>query len=218
MSLPSIGVNGIGHRCEPREASGVNAAGPTREVQAALARLDRRGFLRLAGIATAAGLLPAGCGAAPAALAPPPGLRLAVLSPRAYATFQAFALRLVGPACSALVTSRAIDPAAAADAWVARLPGLASALGQGLAVLEWAVWPLLPKLAPFTALDARAQDRVLEDLLRSRMAIKRDLYRGLKSLATLTVYAQPAVRSRLGHPGPFSAEGIAAAMRWGDGP
>lgn len=182
--------------------------------EAALARLDRRAFLRLAGLATAAGVLPVGCGALPPALAPPPGLPLAVLSPRAYATFQAFALRLVGPACGALIVERRIDPAAAADAWIARLPALAGALGQGLAVLEWAVWPLLPKLAPFTSLAPDAQDRVLENLLRSRVALKRDLYRGLKSLATLTVYTQPAVRSRLGHPGPFSAEGIRAAMRW----
>jgi hypothetical protein len=190
------------------------AAFASSEAEGALARLDRRAFLRLAGLATAAGVLPSGCGAAPAVFAPPPTLRLSVLSPRAYATFQAFTLRLVGPACGALIVERTIDPAAAADAWVARLPGLAGALGQGLAVLEWAVWPLLPKFAPFTALGSDAQDRVLDDLLRSRMALKRDLYRGLKSLATLTVYAQPAARGRLGHPGPFSAEGIRAAMTW----
>src|SRR5690554_5082175 len=98
---------------------------------------------------------------------------------------------------------------------MAARPELARVLGQGLAVLEWGVWPLLPKLRPFTALDPEGQERVIEDLLRSRMDLKRDLYRGLKSLATLVVYGDPAVRARLGHPGPFDAAAIARAMDGG---
>lgn len=190
----------------------------SRKAERALAGLDRRAFLRLAGGVTALGVLPAGCDGIPAGLLPLPGGALRVLSARAYATFQAFSLRLVGPALAAQIVGRELDPAAAADAWLARLPALGPVVGQGLALLEWAPWPLLPKLRPFTGLGGSGQDRVIEDLLRSRLDLKRDLYKGLKSLVTLGVYAQPAARVQLGHPGPFSAEGIRAAMRWNAGP
>lgn len=181
-------------------------------VERALAPLDRRGFLRLAGAIAATGLLPSGCGAVPASLAPPPDRVLAVLTPRAYATFQAFSMRLVGPRLGAEIAARGLDPAGVADAWVARQPALGAVLGQGLAVLEWSVWPLLPKWRPFTALAGEGQDRVVKDLLASRWDWKRDLYRGLESLATLAVYSDPAARALIGDPGPFDAEGIRLAM------
>jgi len=181
-----------------------------RDAERALAALDRRAFLRLTGALAATGLLPAGCGGVAPELAPPTELQ--ALSPRGYATFQAFAMALAGPRAAAAIAARELDPAAAADAWVARLPALGAALGQGLALLEWGVWPLLPKWAPFTGLDLAGRERVLEDLQRSRLAVKRDLYKGLKSLATLAVYAQPAARRLTGFPGPFDAAGIATAM------
>lgn len=182
------------------------------ETEAALGALDRRGFLRLTGALAAAGLLPAGCGGAPPGLAPPAGLELRVLSPRGYATFQAFAMRLAGPRVAAAIEARELDPAGAADAWVARLPALGEALGQGLALLEWGVWPLLPKLGTFTGLGPEGQDRVIGNLLRSRASVKRDLYKGLKSLATLVVFTAPAVHPLVGFPGPFDSAGIATAM------
>jgi hypothetical protein len=182
------------------------------DVEQALAALDRRAFLRLAGGLAAAGLLPAGCGGVPPALAPPPGHALRALSPRGYATFQAYAMRLLGPRVAAAITAGELDAAGAADAWVARQPALAAVLGRGLVLLEWGVWPLLPKGAPFTALDLAGQDRVIENLQRSRLSLKRDLYKGLKSLASLAVYTQPAAHRLVGYPGPFAAAGIAAAM------
>jgi hypothetical protein len=203
-------MSGAGKRSGDDEAEAGPAA--AREAERALAALDRRGFLRLAGGLGALGVLPAGCGGVAPELAPPPGRALQALSPRGYATFQAFAMALAGPRAAAAIAARELDPAAAGDAWVARVPALGEALGQGLALLEWGVWPLLPKWAPFTALDARGRERVLADLQRSRMALKRDLYKGLKSLATLAVYAQPAARRWIGHPGPFDAAGIARAM------
>ena len=69
----------------------------------ALARLDRRGFLRLAGGMAAAGLLPTGCGGVPPELAPPADLR--ILSPRGYATLNAAAVRLLGPPAAVLIRS-----------------------------------------------------------------------------------------------------------------
>jgi hypothetical protein len=189
----------------------VNPPTPERIV-ADWAALDRRGLLRAAGVLVAAGVLPTGCGGIPRGLAPPPDPPLAVLSPRGYATFQAFAMRLAGPRVAAAIAAGSLDPAAAADAWSVRLPAVGAALGQGLALLEWGVWPVLPKWATFTALAPTAQDRVIEDLQRSRWAWKRDLYKGLKSLATLAVFTAPAARPLVGFPGPFDAEGIAAAM------
>lgn len=183
------------------------------EVRSELARLDRRGFLRLAGGIAAAGLLPAGCAAeTPEFLRPPAGARLGVLSPRAYATFQAVAMRCVGPRGAEAIRARRIDPARAADAWVARVPALAEPLSQGLWVIEWGVYPLVAKWRPFTALDGARQDRVLEDLMRSRLDLKRDLFKGVKSLAMLTFYSDPAARTAVGHPGPFDARGIGVAM------
>ncbi len=178
----------------------------------AFARLDRRGFLRLAGVAIGAGLLPAGCGGVPDELRPPPGLALASFSPRGYATFRAVAMRMVGPLGAAVIRAGTCDPAHAADQWARRVPALAGPLVQGLWLLEWGVAPLVTKWRPFTALDGAAQDRVLEDLMRSRLDLKRDLFKGVRSLALLTYYADPASRAAIGHPGPFDAAGIAVAM------
>jgi hypothetical protein len=48
--------------------------------------------------------------------------------------------------------------------------------------------------------------------MRSRLEAKRDLFRGLRSLAMLTFYADPRAQAFAGYPGPFDAAGIAAAM------
>jgi len=182
------------------------------DVAEPFARLNRRSFLRLAGGLAATGLLPTGCGGVPPALAPSSDLVLGVLSPRAYATFTAVAMRCVGPRGAEAIQARRIDPARAADLWVARLPALAGPLVQGLWLLEWGVAPLVAKWRPFTALDGAGQDRVLEDLMRSRLDLKRDLFKGLKSLSMLVTYSAPESRALVGYPGPFDAAGIAAAM------
>ena len=194
-----------------------DAGGLPRDVAEPFGRLDRRGFLRFAGLLAGAGVLPAGCGGVPSELNPPGGVDLQVLSPRSYATFQAVAMRCVGPRGAEGIRARRIDPARAADAWVARLPALADPLVQALGVLEWGVAPLLAKWRPFTALDGASQDRVLEDLMRSRLELKRDLFKGLKSLSMLTFYSDPASRAEVGYPGAFDAAGIAAAMTYAPG-
>ncbi len=183
-----------------------------RDVSEPFARLDRRGFLRLVGAVAATGMLPAGCSGVPPALNPADPATLQVLSPRAYATFQSVAMRCVGPRGAEAIQARRIDPARAADIWVARLPALAGPLVSGLWLLEWGVAPLVAKWRPFTALDGAGQDRVLEDLMRSRLDLKRDLFKGLKSLSMLTFYSAAESRALVGYPGPFDAAGIAAAM------
>jgi len=187
------------------------------DVAEPFARLDRRGFLRFAGALAATGILPSGCGRAPTELNPPIGVDLQVLSPRAYATFQSFAMRCVGPRGAEAIWAGRIDPARAADLWVARLPALAGPLVQALWVLEWGVAPLVAKWRPFTALDGVGQDHVLEDLMRSRLDLKRDLFKGLKSLSMLTFYSDPASRALNGYPGALDAAGIVAAMTYEPG-
>jgi hypothetical protein len=183
----------------------------------ALAPLDRRGFLRLAGLALAAGLAPSGCARAlPEWMRPPATAPLRVLSARSYAVLAAASARLVGGEGAAWIAAGRVRPAATADAWLAGVPALAGPLSQGLALLEWGVVPLLGKLRPFTALRPAAQDAVLAELLHSRLALKRDLFRGLRSVAYLTFYADPAVRPLIGHPGPFGRGDvpIGEAMRY----
>jgi hypothetical protein len=176
---------------------------PALDLRRAAAELDRRAFLRLAGAAAAAGLLPAGCGGLSDVLAPPPGLQLVVLSPRAYATLNAAGARIVGPSGAGLIARRTVDVAALADQLLARSPALARPLARGLTVLEFGVWPLVAKLQAFTSLTASAQDAVLADLARSRLGTKRALFTGVRSLVLSTFYGSPATRLLSGYPGPF---------------
>ena len=197
---------------------------PTLEAMGTLARagagLERRAFLKLAGSLAVAGLVPSGCGGVPDRWAPPDGVPLAVLSPRAYATFTAAAARLVGPTGGALIAERRVDAGRFADAFLARTPDLAAPLGQALVVLEFAVWPVLPKVRPFTALSEPAQDAVLDELMRSRLSLKRQIFAGVRSLAMLAFYSAPESRAVSGYPGPFgsAAVPIGAAMIGPDDP
>ena len=156
-----------------RIGAGIVAPGAGR-VTVDLARaarpLDRRSFLRFAGVAAAAGVLPSGCGGVPATLAPPADLSLAVLRPRAYATFTAAALRIVGPrgrrAHRHARRSTSDGSRTRCSRARRRWPRRSS---QALVVLEFGVWPLVDKVRPFTSLAGQAQDAVLADLARSRL-------------------------------------------------
>jgi hypothetical protein len=173
----------------------------------AAAGLERRAVLQLFGMA-AAGLLPGGCGGGPSWLAPPPGPPLAVLTPRAYATFTAAAARLVGPTGadphrSAPARRRPHGRRPARPLARARGP-----LGQALLVLEFGVRPVLAKWRPFTALDGAAQDAVLEDLVRSRFDLKRQIFAGVRAMALLAFYGLDASRAVSGYPGPFGSDAV----------
>ncbi|MCW5889720.1 MAG: hypothetical protein KIT14_04135 [bacterium] len=184
----------------------------TPAVAHAAAALDRRTFLRLAGLAAAAGLVPTGCGGGQA---PAAGTTLQVLSSRQYATLTAAAARLVGPRGAALIRDRAVDPAAAADALLARSPLVGGLVAQALTVLEFGVWPLLPKLRPFTALDDDAQDALLRDCMTSSMDLKQALFAGVRGIVMGAFYGQAATQPLTHYPGPFGlgAVTIADAMQ-----
>jgi hypothetical protein len=167
---------------------------------AALSALDRRAFLRLAGLAAASGLLPAGCGSAPAPLLPPPGLALRFLTPRTWAVFTAASARIVGPAGAERIAARRLEPGARAEAFLASAPSLASTLRQALLVLEFGIPPLLAKLRPFTALAPAGQDAILRELMDSRLETKRLLFGGVRSLALLACYGDPVSRGWFDYP------------------
>ena len=193
----------------------MTAPDAAREARAALDELDRRGFLRLVGGVASAALLPTGCGGAPADYAPPPDLALEHLTPRTYAVLIAAAERIVGPGGGPLVRERRVDPGAAAEAFLASSPALAGTLRQALLVLEFGVPPLVAKWRPFTALDGPSRDAALDDLVASRLALKRTLFKGVKSISLLGFYGSPAGRARTGYPADLgAAEGVEAAMTY----
>jgi hypothetical protein len=173
--------------------------------------LDRRTFLRLAGIAAASGLVPAGCAGVPDRYAPSPGAPLAVLSPRGYATLTAAAMRVVGPEGAELIRRRVVDVGRSADDLLARSPRLAAPLRQALVLLEFGVWPVCAKLRPFTSLDGAAQDAVLADLAASQIALKRVLFGGVRSIALTTFYGSSASAALSRYPGPFGLGAVTIA-------
>jgi hypothetical protein len=178
------------------------------EVRRAARTLGRRDVLRLAGFAAAAGIVPSGCRGVPSDLAPPAGVRLRILTPRTYAVFTAAAARLVGPAGASLIRARGPDVGRQADRFLAGTPETAGPLGQALLVLEFGVWPLVPKLRPFTALDEVAQDAVLGGLMRSRFDLARRLFGGVRSLAYFAFYGARESRPLTGYPGPFGSDTV----------
>jgi hypothetical protein len=185
-------------------------------VRGLVAALDRRAFLKAAGYGAALGLLPLGCGAAPPGLAPPHDLTLEALSPRTYVTFGAATARLVGPEGGRAIEAGRLQPARHAESWLRALPGIAPLLQQALLVLEFAPFPLIAKLRPFTQLSGEAQDAALAELMGSRFAWKRAVFGGVRGFAMLAYYSDPASRSWTGYPGPFGGLGatVEDAMRY----
>jgi hypothetical protein len=197
-------------------SSGPRSRAADAALRDALGRLDRRRFLAL-GLGTAgAALWPTGCGGAPEALRPAPGLELRQLSPRAYATFTAAALRIAGPDAARAIADRRIDAGLAADRWADREPGLGGTLSMALGVLEFGIPPVVPKWRPFTRLSNAAQDSVLGSLLSARLDVSRDIVRGVRSLVFVAVYGDPLGARLSGHPGPAGNDTatIAAAMTY----
>ncbi len=183
------------------------------ELARSLAALDRRGFLRLAGLAAAAGWLPAGCRGAPAGAGPPPELALRVLSPRSYAVVNAATERIVGERGREALRAGRVDPGARADAFLGQEPGLADLLEQALFALEFGVFPFVGKLRPFSALDAPARDAVLDELMRSRWSLKRNLFKGVKSIAVLAFYGSALYQPVTQLPG-VAGVGVRDALRY----
>ena len=76
----------------------------------------------------------------------------------------------------ALIADRRVDAGAIADELLGRMPQVAGAVGTALTVLEFGVPPLVWKVRPFTSLGTDEQDGVLDDLMRSRFDLGRQLF------------------------------------------
>lgn len=190
------------------------APGPRLEqarLEQALAPLGRRSFLKLTAGALA-GILPAGlenCGdRIRRRSGVPEDVDPVFFSPRTYAVLNQVTMRMVGARGARLISAGRVDPAATADAWLADLGAVAEPFQTGLWVLEYGIWPLLAKWHPFTALAPADQDEVLVDLMRSRLAAKRQLFGALKTFGCLAFYADARTRGLTGYPGPWGGRGI----------
>jgi hypothetical protein len=88
-------------------------------------------------------------------------------------------------------------------------PGLVAELNQALHLFENAVTGLLFNLrpSPFTLADGATQDRILEDWRTSRLHVRRQVYKALRTLCASTYFAMPEAWPSVGYPGPpdFSA-------------
>lgn len=178
-------------------------------VARAAAGLNRRAFLRAVAGATAAGIVPTGCSAPTAAwLQPPANATLQILSLRQYAALSALAARIAGPRAAAEIIAQRLTPALRADTWLATAPSLRGPITQALTVVEFGIYPLVPKLRPFTALTDSAQDAVLQRLQTGRFELQRALFAGLRSVALLGVYLSPEAYALIHYPGPFGTERV----------
>ena len=172
-----------------------------RQALAALAALDRRAFLRLAGLAAAAGVLPTGCGDVrrPA--------RSTAGSPAAL-SHAAHLRRLHGRGRAHRRTRRrAADRGAAPRSRCARrgLPRerperSRPPCARRCSCSSSACRRCSRSCAPSRALAGEAQDAILRELMASRFATKRLLFGGVRSLALLACYGDAASREWIDYP------------------
>lgn len=186
--------------------------------------MRRRGFLKV-GIVGGAILAVSGAGVAliPGDRSVRPRAQLHVFSEAQFATFVALAARVL-----ARTTADPVTIAHAVDGTLRNAPPeVAADLGTALSLLDNALVALLTgrKPVPFTQLDEAAQDAAFRAWGRSRVALLRSAYQGLRQLCLAAHYATPAAAAALGYvpsiakpePPPITARGPllvdAAAVR-----
>lgn len=174
--------------------------------------ITRRGFLRRSAAAAVclagAGLLQAGCGEE--ALPLPPGEHPLVLGPADYGVLRALCARLVpgGPNHPGAVDLRV--PLRVDRELSFHGERLRSDVRDALRLIEWGA--LLTRLQRFSRLDARAQDAELEALARSRLAVRRTAFQGVKFLVMFFHYTQDPAWAGIGYDGPWVARRAPAAL------
>jgi hypothetical protein len=140
-------------------------------------------------------------------LGPEPRTPLKLLSRQEHAIFAAIAARIVPGDGAPANWPRAVDLdcAGKADAVLARVhPEVGAEFGQLLRLFENGMSGLLfgKRPAPFTTLDAPAQDARLEAWRTSRVALLRTGYQAFARLANATYYSSPETYALVGYPGP----------------
>lgn len=135
---------------------------------------------------------------------PLPSGGLRVFSEREYAVLDALAHRLIGtlpgwPSVEEVGVAFAVDriaerAEASAQAELKQLVGL---FDNALAGFLFG-----GRTAPFTSLDAAAQDKVLREWRDSRIAIRRTGYNVLRTLVLAGYFQSPLTWKPIGYPGP----------------
>jgi hypothetical protein len=129
---------------------------------------------------------------------------LHVFSEQQYAVLDALAHRFIGKA-PGWPTAEDVGVALAVDRIVERTePSVQAELKQLLGLFENALAGFLfgGRTQLFSALDAEAQDRVLEEWRDSRIAVRRTGYNALRTLVLAGYYQSPLTWKPLGYPGP----------------
>lgn len=138
-----------------------------------------------------------------AQVAVPSGLE--VLNAQEYAVMWAIVQRF-HPAREGFPAADSINTAVAADAVIAQLePVTQDELKQLLMLFENALPNFLfgGRITPFTQLDPKDQDAVLEEWRDSRLTLRRTGYRALRGLALAAYYGNPTTWTALGYGGPL---------------
>lgn len=172
--------------------------------------VTRRGVIKAGLIGTGVTLL-GGLGLAlrPSRLVPAEGLH--VLGAKQYSVLAAVADRICPAAGEGAPGARALDVARQIDGRLRDLePATQAAIGMLLDVFESALTGAIfgERLAPFTQLDAEAQDRVLAQWRASEAAFRRTAFGALNSLISSTYYGDSRTWTRLGYPGPPEAKAL----------
>ncbi|MFM2162899.1 MAG: AmpG [Pseudomonadota bacterium] len=200
---------------EPQDAT------PRARVTAPSMTPTRRAFLQTSALGAAAltvgGL---GVGLRPGRVVEP-SRPLRALTPRAFSVIAAVAERvnpggpsLAGrpdfPAAGRLGVAEAVD-----DLLATCPPGMVAEVEQACTLFENPLTNLLVAGTPtaFTAMDAVAQDRVLEGWRTSPIGLRRQVYKALRTLTASAYYARPEVWPALGYAGPLAAAIVTPAAQ-----
>ena len=168
--------------------------------------MNRRRFLRtsLAGAALLGGAAVVGRHLSGYHLDPVVARKLRVLSPKEYLVLRAAARRLCAADGPDAPDPDALDVALFADAYLAKVPApMQSDVKALLQLLEHGSVLFRASISRFTHLSPEAQDATLADWQESRLAVRRQGFQALKTLALLGYYRHDATWPLLGYTGPM---------------
>ncbi len=167
-----------------------------------LPRATRRGFLRLAGATAALTALGQLRMLPPVAAAADRGARF--FDPGETEILTRIAERMVYSGDPAAPRVRDTASIATIDALCAGLPpAVSEPLPLALRLFEYGPYFFDLSFARFTRMDDAACDASLEGWMRSRLALRRQAFTGLRNLCMLGYYSQPETWPLIGYRGPL---------------
>ena len=130
--------------------------------------------------------------------------KLRVLTPKEYLVLRAAARRLLAVDGPDAPDPDRLEVALFADAYLAKLPApMQTDVKALLQLLEHGGLLFSASLSRFTHLAPEAQDRTLADWESSRLAVRRQGFQALKTLALLGYYRHDETWPLLGYTGPM---------------